>query len=131
MEEEKKDRSVVNHFEAGSNCQVFNGPITGCVFAMPGSTVTQQTGQSVKQLNDGEQDVASKLAPIFYGDETEAGNFLIAVRGMKPTEITAKVNQLVAKKIISDQSHKHDLWKVLHEAGLYSPTESNWNQQVR
>lgn len=43
MEEDK--RSVVNHFEAGSNCQVFNGNITGCVFAMPGSTVTQQAGQ--------------------------------------------------------------------------------------
>lgn len=32
----------MNHFAAGSNCQVFNGNITGCVFAMPGSTVTQQ-----------------------------------------------------------------------------------------
>ena len=41
MEEENKNKGVVNHFEAGSNCQVFNGPITGCVFAMPGSTVTQ------------------------------------------------------------------------------------------
>ena len=40
MEEEKKN--VVNHFAAGSNCQVFNGSITGCVFAMPGSTVYQQ-----------------------------------------------------------------------------------------
>lgn len=43
MEEDK--RSVVNHFETGSNCQVFNGNITGCVFAMPGSTVTQQAAQ--------------------------------------------------------------------------------------
>lgn len=33
----------MNHFEAGSNCQVFNGNITGCTFAMPGSSVTQQT----------------------------------------------------------------------------------------
>ena len=44
--EEKKQKSVVNHFEAGSNCQVFNGSITGCVFAMPGSTVTQQPAAS-------------------------------------------------------------------------------------
>ena len=36
------EKNVVNHFEAGSNCQVFNGRISGCVFAMPGSTVTQQ-----------------------------------------------------------------------------------------
>ena len=44
--EEKNQKSVVNHFEAGSNCQVFNGSITGCVFAMPGSTVTQQSAAS-------------------------------------------------------------------------------------
>lgn len=44
--EEKNQKSVVNHFEAGSNCQVFNGSITGCVFAMPGSAVTQQPAAS-------------------------------------------------------------------------------------
>lgn len=38
---QEKRKTVVNHFEAGANCQVFNGNITGCVFAMPGSTVTQ------------------------------------------------------------------------------------------
>lgn len=42
MEEKKESKSVVNHFEAGSNCQVFNGNISGCVFAMPGANVTQQ-----------------------------------------------------------------------------------------
>lgn len=36
-------RSIVSHYEAGSNCQVFNGNISGCVFAMPGATVTQQS----------------------------------------------------------------------------------------
>ena len=41
--EENSQKNVVNHFEAGSNCQVFNGNITGCVFAMPGSTVTQNS----------------------------------------------------------------------------------------
>ncbi len=39
----------MNHFEAGSNCQVFNGPVSGCVFAMPGSTVTQQITPSTSQ----------------------------------------------------------------------------------
>ena len=41
MEEEGK-KNVVNNFEAGSNCQVFNGNNSGCVFAMPGAMVTQQ-----------------------------------------------------------------------------------------
>ena len=38
--EKREAKSLVNHFEAGSNCQVFNGNNIGCVFAMPGSTVT-------------------------------------------------------------------------------------------
>ena len=45
MEKEGYNGGVVNHFEKDSNCQVFNGPVTGCVFAMPGATVTQQAGQ--------------------------------------------------------------------------------------
>ena len=45
--EENSKKSVVNHFEAGSNCQVFNGNISGCVFAMPGSTVTQNSSGTV------------------------------------------------------------------------------------
>jgi hypothetical protein len=45
--EENRQKNVVNNFEAGSNCQVFNGNITGCTFAMPGSSVTQQCPQTV------------------------------------------------------------------------------------
>lgn len=50
------EKNVVNHFEAGSNCQVFNGRISGCVFAMPGSTVTQQpVAASDSKPPEGEQ----------------------------------------------------------------------------
>lgn len=34
-----ESKEIHNHFEKDSNCQVFQGPITGCVFAMPGSVV--------------------------------------------------------------------------------------------
>ena len=40
-----KEKHIENHFAEGSNCQVFNGDISGCVFAMPGSTVTQHPVQ--------------------------------------------------------------------------------------
>lgn len=40
MEEEK----IVNH---NTNCQVFNGPISGSIFAMPGSHVEQHPVQNV------------------------------------------------------------------------------------
>jgi len=32
----------VNNFAPGANYQVYNGNITGCIFAMPGANVTQQ-----------------------------------------------------------------------------------------
>ena len=54
MEEDCK-KNIVNHYEAGSNCQVFNGNISGCVFAMPGSTVTQQAAAAPMPQGGGQQ----------------------------------------------------------------------------
>ena len=61
--EKDSQKNVVNHFAAGSNCQVFNGNITGCVFAMPGSTVTQQAAPAVAQ-NDEQPDVPMLVACV-------------------------------------------------------------------
>ena len=130
MEEEKKKSDITNHFEAGANCQVFNGPISGCVFAMPGANITQNPVQPSAQLNDQQQDVVEKLKPMFYGQVEDAKTFLVSIQGMKPKQITDRVNQLVNERKISDISRKRDLWSVLHDYGLYDKTESNWNSQV-
>ena len=131
MEEEKKKSDITNHFEAGANCQVFNGPISGCVFAMPGSNITQNPVQPSTELDERQQDVVEKLKPMFYGQIEDAKAFLVSIQGMKPTQITDKVNQLVSDKKISDMSKHRDLWKVLHDCGIYDKSESNWNQQVK
>ena len=131
MEEEKKKSDITNHFEAGANCQVFNGPISGCVFAMPGSNITQNPVQPSTELDEQQQDVVEKLKPMFYGQIEDAKAFLVSIQGMKPTQITDKVNQLVSEKKISDMSKHRDLWKVLHDCGIYDKSESNWNQQVK
>ena len=52
--EKDNQKNVVNNFEAGSNCQVFNGNIRGCVFAMPGATVNQHVPEP--QMPDAPQD---------------------------------------------------------------------------
>lgn len=58
-------KSVVNHFEAGANCQVFNGNITGCVFAMPGSTVTQQQAVADSTaMDNGQPEVSTLVACV-------------------------------------------------------------------
>ena len=131
MEKEKKKSDITNHFEAGANCQVFNGPISGCVFAMPGANVTQNPVQPSTELDEQQQDVVEKLKPMFYGQLEDAKAFLVSIQGMKPTQITDKVNQLVSEKKISDMSKHRDLWKVLHDSGIYDKSESNWNQQVK
>jgi len=131
MEEEKKKSDITNHFEAGANCQVFNGPISGCVFAMPGSNITQNPVQPSTELDEQQQDVVEKLKPMFYGQIEDAKAFLVSIQGMKPTQITDKVNQLVSDKKISDMSKHRDLWKVLHDCGIYDKSESNWNMQVK
>ena len=131
MKEEKLNGGIVNHFEPGSNPQVFNGPISGCVFAMPGANVTQNPVQPSAQLDEQQQDVVEKLKPMFYGQLEDAKAFLVSIQGMKPTQITDKVNQLVSEKKISEMSKHRDLWKVLHDCGIYDKSESNWNQQVK
>lgn len=129
--EDKKNGAIINHFEEGANCQVFNGPITGCVFAMPGSSITQNPVQPSTEHDEKQQDVMDKLKPIFFGQIEDARDFLVSIQGMKPTQIIEKVNQLVSEKKISDMSKHRDLWKVLHDCGIYDKSESNWNQQVK
>ena len=135
--EEQDTKSVVNHVEAGANCQVFNGPITGCVFAMPGSTVTQQpvvqhtecTAEPTLLCPD---DLVTKLKPLFFNNEDDVKLFLKEIDGMKDKDITDVVNQWVGDKLISDygNSRKGDLWTILSEAGLYKSSRQNWCRRV-
>ena len=130
MKEEKLNGGIVNHFEPGSNPQVFNGPISSCVFAMPGANVTQQAVRQPENLSEKDEEVINQLKPMFFGSEEEAKAFLVSIQGMKPTQITDKVNQLVGEKKISELSKHRDLWKVLNDCGIYERSESNWNMQV-
>lgn len=76
-------------------------------------------------------DIIEQLKPVFYGSEKEAKAFVASIRGVKPKQITDMVNQLVSERKISDMSKHRDLWKILHDYGLYERSESNWNMQVK
>ncbi len=91
----------------------------------------KQTVQAAAVRDEQQQDVAEKLKPIFFGEVDDARDFLVSIQGMKSTQITAKVNQLVRENKISELSKRRDLWKVLHDCGIYEKSESNWNQQVK
>lgn len=83
-----------------------------------------------KKLADG--DLIEKLKPIFFNNKDDVRLFLKEIKGMKSNDITDLVNRWVKEKRISDygNSRKGVLWRILHEAGLYTKTKSNWNGRV-
>ena len=76
-------------------------------------------------------DIVNLLKPIFFGIESEARQFLSDIRGMRPSQVTEKVNILVGERKISTLSKGRALWKVLYGCGLYDKSETNWNRQVK
>lgn len=140
---ELKDSTI---YQTNENCQVFNGPISGCVFAMPGATVNQSPVQQVSPTKDDDKgevvyeeqdekddvDLVEKLKPIFYNNVTDVKAFLKEISGMKPGDITDLVNRWVKDKRISNYgySRKGELWKILNEAGIYTKSRQNWCKRV-
>lgn len=67
MKNEKKKLELENPtvYQTNENCQVFTGPISGCVFAMPGATVNLSPIQQVDEIkpeHSGQvNDVPSKM----------------------------------------------------------------------
>ena len=82
-------------------------------------------------LSPDEEALLTKLSPIFYGSEDNAKLFIISIRNMKGKQITDMVNQLIAEKKLSKLSCHRNLYKLLHDAGIYDKSESNWNMQVK
>ena len=95
--EENSQKNVVNHFEAGSNCQVFNGTVTGCTFAMPGSTVTQQAAAPAAQ---------SEAQPeVLYEEERNEERFHFihpAVDSRQEWQVHDEVRRLVSRQGIQE-----------------------------
>ncbi len=71
-----------------------------------------------------------RLSPLFYNDATAADRFLKAIANMRQADITSHVNRLVQQNVISRSSCHRDLWSVLHTAGIYTRSESNWNKRI-
>ena len=100
MEENNQEKHVVNNFEAGANCQVFNGNSTGCVFAMPGSTVTQQQASADSTAMDCEQ-------PEVSDDEEEGSEELChfihpSVDSRQEWQVHNEVKRLASRQGIQD-----------------------------
>ena len=77
--------------------------------------------------------LVAQLLPIFYNNESDVRQFLKEIEGMATQDITDVVNRWVKDKRISDygNSRKGVLWGILHDAGLYLKSKTNWNGRVK
>ena len=80
--------------------------------------------------DEAERKLTLKLTPIFNGDTDSVREFLLLVRGLKSTDITHLVCLWVKEKRISYAHCHRPLWSILHEEGIYLPSESNWNMRL-
>ena len=78
------------------------------------------------------EELIKKLQPIFYYDLVRIGKFLSMISGMKDNAITDLVNDYVNNGWISNYgfTRKGELWKILHDEGLYKKGKANWNNRV-
>ena len=84
-----------------------------------------------KELNGKIERLLIDLDPfIRYEDMKKKFATYVVGENVKDTNITAYVNQIWEKGAFQDNMKKTDLWKVLHDAGVYKAGISNWNDQV-
>ena len=116
---------IENHFAQGAI--VNNGQMN-----VGGGTIhvhVQGNGQAV--VEEADEALAEKLAPVFFGNREQVAEFLGCIKGAKPTDVIAEVNRLLKERKVSDISCNKVLWEILHENGYYARTLSNWNSQIR
>ena len=99
MEEQNKNdnQTIHNHFEPGSNCQVFNAPISNAIFAMPGSHVTQVAGkvEDSKDMPSKEQLTRAVEATVKAGLWWGNTSWSVVFRVMQMMGYNGKVSQFV------------------------------------
>ena len=81
-----------------------------------------QTDSEVDE--DDDEDMRLKLE-LYFKDEATVQRFLKSVKDMNDTEIITLVKKYWQAGLCTDKSKA--LWRVLHDAGLYTAKYSNWN----
>lgn len=83
-------------------------------------------------ISDKTKDTLHDEVAYMFEYEEDVDTFLtLARKAQKPTEITTNVRKMVAAGRIKKDYCKGTLWKVLHDAGIYKRSDSNWNTQVK
>ena len=118
------EMKIENHFAQGAI--VNNGQMN-----VGGGTIHVHVQGKQQVVEEQDEALADKLAPVFFGNRELVAEFLGRIKGARPTDVTAEVNRLLKDRKVSDISCNKVLWELLHENGYYTPTLSNWNSQIR
>lgn len=78
-----------------------------------------------------DEDVVNMIVGCFYGNKEAARQFVETIKGMPQKQIPSYVAELIREKVISNMSYGTDLWRPLHQTGLYSATCQNWTKRVK
>lgn len=79
---------------------------------------------------EADEELVALLSPVFFNDDYNAAHFLCEIELMQPVEIIGLVNRWVKKGVINKRYCHRKLWTILHDHGLYRPSESNWNKML-
>ena len=124
--------------QAGGICYANQDKDEGTIHSDMGNQVHEEEpceeGDDEEEVEEApsDEELVTKLKSIFYNNAEEVRRFLKEIHGMTPSDVTDLVNRWVKDKRISDygNSRKGVLWSILHEAGLYPKSKTNWNRRV-
>lgn len=131
MKDEKKKLELENPtvYQTNENCQVFTGPISGCVFAMPGATVNQSPVQQI----DADKQIEKKAEPstTTLCDEELFKFIHPALTGEEERNVHEQVKKLVTRQGIQEICKY--LTKLESEEKIYLPqsAETAYTELVR
>lgn len=92
-----ESKEIHNHFEKDSNCQVFQGPITGCVFAMPGSVVRLDKDKAIVEDTGGAS--SDNMMEDENCDTLQRGNSCsFIIRSEQSEKVVAYIRELMVGK---------------------------------
>jgi len=123
MQDEQKKVELKNPtiHQKNENCQVFTGPVSGCVFAMPGSTVNQSPVQQVEAVKD---TVKTAEPPVATFSNEELFKFIHpAITGEDEWNIHEQVKKLVTRQGIQEICKY--LTKLESEEKIYLPQSAD------
>lgn len=121
---DEKQKLELEHptvYQTNENCQVFTGPISGCVFAMPGATVNQSPVQQVDAVKD-DRKITEPIVATACNEELF--KFIHpAITGEEERMIHEQVKKLVTRQGIQEICQY--LTKLESEGKIYLPQSAD------